>query len=228
MGKYFKNSSYTETSLNKERQKLRFKYHPDKGGKASEFIAMNEEYEVLLKQVQNSPIQSQTPEESKKKENNYQYQKSKSYQGQWFHKDEFIKYNKSKTTKQVAPTFSIKKYFQNKIFYRIIFIWMSYLWFPVALHLDVPMYVIILFYSLPILFAIYTRIHIFAWFINLILSGFLIMKLDITFMFPYLNFWFFFLLLYSITYSIITMPYRQAYTKEEWNELWRKFNDNFL
>jgi curved DNA-binding protein CbpA len=54
MSKYFKNSSYTETSLNKERKKLSFKYHPDKGGKESDFVAMNEEYEVILKHLKNN------------------------------------------------------------------------------------------------------------------------------------------------------------------------------
>lgn len=189
---------------------------------------MNEEYEVLLKQVQNSPIQSQIPEESKKKENNYQYQKSTSYQGQWFHKDEFIKYNKSKTTKQVEPTFSIKKYFQNKIFYRIIFVITSTLWLPAGIHLDVPLFVIVIFYSIPLIFALYTRIHTFAWFMNLLFSGFVIAKLQLTFMMPYFNFWFFFLMFYGIAYSISTMPYQQAYTRKQWNELWRKFKDNFL
>lgn len=52
--KYFKNSSYTETSLNKERKRLSFKYHPDKWGKESDFIAMNEEFEKLLKQIKNN------------------------------------------------------------------------------------------------------------------------------------------------------------------------------
>ena len=52
--KYFKSSSYTETSLNKERKKLSFKHHPDKGGTEADFIAMNEEYETLLKQLKNN------------------------------------------------------------------------------------------------------------------------------------------------------------------------------
>lgn len=51
--KYFKSTSYTEGSLNKERKKLSFKYHPDKGGKESDFIAMSEEYEIILNQLKN-------------------------------------------------------------------------------------------------------------------------------------------------------------------------------
>ncbi len=53
MNKYFKNSSYTAASLNKERKELSLKHHPDRGGKASDFNAMNEEYEVVLKQIEN-------------------------------------------------------------------------------------------------------------------------------------------------------------------------------
>lgn len=80
--KYFKNTSYTENSLKKEYRAFAKIHHPDKGGNEGVFKEMDEEYRVLLRQVQNSPIQSKTPEENKKNENNYQYQKSKSYQGQ--------------------------------------------------------------------------------------------------------------------------------------------------
>ncbi len=226
--KYFKNTSYTETSLKKEYRNLAQIYHPDKGGRASLFKEMDEEYRVLLRQVQNSPIQSKTPEESKKNENNYQYKKSTPHQEQWFHKNKFIRYDKSKTKKQIKPIFLFKKYFQNKIFYRIIFVITSTLWLPAAIHLDVPLFVIVIFYSIPLIFALYTRIHTFAWFMNLLLSGFVIAKLQLTFMIPYFNFWFFFLMFYGIAYAIITMPYQQAYTREQWNDLWRKFKDNFL
>ena len=226
--KYFKNPSYTETSLKKEYRAFAKIHHPDKGGNEVVFKEMDEEYRVLLRQVQNSAIQPQWQEESKKNENNYQYQKSKSYQGQWFHKNEFIRYDKSKTKKQIKPIFSFKKYLQNKIFHRIIFVITSTFWLLAAINLDVPLYVIVIFYSIPLIFALYTRIHTFAWFMNLLLSGFVIAKLQLTFMMPYFNFWFFFLMFYGIAYAIITMPYQQAYTREQWNELWRKFKDNFL
>lgn len=228
MPKYFKNTSYTENSIKKEYRNLAQIYHPDKGGNEGVFKEMDEEYRVLLKQVQNSSIQPQSPEESKKQENTYQYKKSTPHQEQWFHKNEFIKYNKSKTKKQVKPTFSFKKYLQNKIFYRIIFVITSTLWLPAAIHLDVPLFVIVIFYSIPLIFALYTRIHTFAWFMNLLFSGFVIAKLQLTFMMPYFNFGFFFLMFYGIAYTVITMPYQQAYTREQWNDLWRKFKDNFL
>ncbi len=68
MSKYFKNSSYTEVSLNKERKRLSFKYHPDTGGNESDFIAMNKEYEVLLKQIK----EHKTTTEPVKPKNTYQ------------------------------------------------------------------------------------------------------------------------------------------------------------
>mgnify|MGYP000848944634 CR=1 FL=1 len=82
MSKYFKNTSYTENSLKKEYRNLAQIYHPDKGGNEGVFKEMDEEYRVLLKQVQNSSIQSQSPEESKKQENTYQYKKSTPHQEQ--------------------------------------------------------------------------------------------------------------------------------------------------
>lgn len=68
MFKYFKNSSYTAVSLNKERKRLSFKYHPDMGGNESDFIAMNKEYEVLLKQLK----KHKTTTEPTKPKNAYQ------------------------------------------------------------------------------------------------------------------------------------------------------------
>ncbi|GAB0174866.1 MAG: hypothetical protein HHAS10_07450 [Candidatus Altimarinota bacterium] len=75
MSKYFKNSSYTENSLKKEYRKLAQIYHPDKGGKASIFKEMKEEYEVILKQLKNNtytaePIKAEktyqkTPQQTK-------------------------------------------------------------------------------------------------------------------------------------------------------------------
>jgi hypothetical protein len=75
MSKYFKNSSYTENSLKKEYRKLAQIYHPDKGGKASVFKEMEEEYEVILKQLKNNtytaePIKAEktyqkTPQQTK-------------------------------------------------------------------------------------------------------------------------------------------------------------------
>lgn len=82
MPKYFKNISYTENSLKKEYRNLAQVYHPDKGGNESVFKEMDEEYRVLLKQVQNSPIQSKIPEESKRQENTYQYKKPTTHQKQ--------------------------------------------------------------------------------------------------------------------------------------------------
>lgn len=69
--KYFRHSLYTEASLNKERKKLSFKYHPDTGGNESDFIAMNVEYEVLLKQVKdktniNKTVTEPTHQQTKK------------------------------------------------------------------------------------------------------------------------------------------------------------------
>lgn len=53
MNKYFKNTSYTKNSLKREYRKLAHLYHPDTGGKQTDFIAMTKEYEVLQEQLKN-------------------------------------------------------------------------------------------------------------------------------------------------------------------------------
>lgn len=54
MTKYFKNTSYTKNSLKKEYRKLAQLYHPDTGGKQTDFVAMSKEYEVLSEQLKNN------------------------------------------------------------------------------------------------------------------------------------------------------------------------------
>ena len=54
MTKYFKNTSYTKNSLKKEYRKLAQLYHPDTGGKQTDFVAMSNEYEVLSEQLKNN------------------------------------------------------------------------------------------------------------------------------------------------------------------------------
>lgn len=51
MNKYFKNTLYTKNSLKREYRKLAQNYHPDKGGKETDFIAMSKEYEILQGQL---------------------------------------------------------------------------------------------------------------------------------------------------------------------------------
>jgi DnaJ-class molecular chaperone len=53
MTKYFKNISYTKNSLKREYRKLAQLYHPDKGGKETDFVAMSKEYEALSQQLKN-------------------------------------------------------------------------------------------------------------------------------------------------------------------------------
>lgn len=214
MYKYFKNSSYTKASLNSERKKLSLKYHPDRGGKESDFIAMNEEYEVVLQQINNWIFQQ------KVSEYNPEQYIGKYKASDFYPKNEAKKIQPKKW--KIIVSF-LKEYLQNKIFYRIIFFCTAMLWLPAAIHLDISKYTVLMIYSIPLLFALYTRIHIFAWFFNLFLSGVLITKLQITFMTPYFNFWFFFLIVYSIAYIIATMEDGDSTpTKEHWNDLWRK------
>lgn len=54
MNKYFKNTSYTKNSLKREYRKLAQNYHPDKGGKETDFVAMSKEYEALKEQLKNN------------------------------------------------------------------------------------------------------------------------------------------------------------------------------
>jgi hypothetical protein len=114
----------------------------------------------------------------------------------------------------------LKKYFQNKIFYRIVFVFIATLWLFAAVHLDISKNMVFFLYSLPLVFAIYTRIHIFAIFANFILSGSLIMLMKLDFIMPVFNFWFFGLIIYAIIYGIATVDTTGgAPTKERWNEL---------
>lgn len=211
MNKFFKKSSYTEASLKKERNKLSLIHHPDKGGKESDFIMMNEEYEVVLQQITDGTFQSKSPV-------NNPEDYLKKYKASDFYQTNTIQKPKSK--KQEFIISFLKKYFQNKIFYRIVFFFAATLWFPVALNFGLSEYIIAILYSLPLVFALYTRIHIFAWFMNLLLSGFIILKIQITFMMPYFNFWFFGLIIYAIIYGIATTDATSgAPTKERWDEL---------
>jgi DnaJ-class molecular chaperone len=54
MTKYFKNTSYTKNSLKREYRKLAQLYHPDTGGKQTDFVAMSKEYEALSEQLKNN------------------------------------------------------------------------------------------------------------------------------------------------------------------------------
>lgn len=54
MNKYFKNTSHTKNSLKREYRKLAQNYHPDKGGKETDFVAMSKEYETLKEQLKNN------------------------------------------------------------------------------------------------------------------------------------------------------------------------------
>jgi hypothetical protein len=211
MNKFFKKSSYTEASLKKERNKLSLIHHPDKGGKESDFIMMNEEYEVVLQQITDGTFQSKSPV-------NNPEDYLKKYKASDFYQTNTIQKPKSK--KQEFIISFLKKYFQNKIFYRIVFFFTATLWYPVALNFGLSEYIIALLYSLPLVFGLYTRIHIFAWFMNLLLSGFIIIKIQIAFMMPYFNFWLFGLIIYTIIYGIATVEDRGGIpTKKGWNEL---------
>lgn len=214
MNKFFKKSSYTEASLKKERNKLSLIHHPDKGGKESDFIMMNEEYEVVLKQITDWTFQSKIPVNSPE---DY----LKKYKASDFYQTSTTEKPKSK--KQEFIISSLKKYFQNKIFYRIVFVFIATLWLFAAVHLDISKNMVFFLYSLPLVFAIYTRIHIFAIFANFILSGSLIMLMKLDFIMPVFNFWFFGLIIYAIIYGIATVDTTGgAPTKERWNELWKK------
>lgn len=219
MNKFFKKSSYTEASLKKERNKLSLTHHPDKGWKESDFIMMNEEYEAVLKQIIDGTFQSKEPI-------NDAEQFIKKYKTPDFYKT--IKQS-PKSKKQEFILLFLKKYFQNKIFYRIVFVCTATLWLSAAVHLDISRYTVFLLYSLPLIFAIYTRIHIFAIFANFLLSGMLIMLMKLDFIMPVFNFWFFGLIIYAIIYGIATVDTTGgAPTKERWNDVWRRFKDNFM
>jgi len=114
----------------------------------------------------------------------------------------------------------LKKYFQNKIFYRIVLFFTASLWLPIAARLDISLYMVFFLYSLPLVFAVFVRIHIFAWFANFLLSGVPILLMKFTFMMPVFNFWFFGLIIYAIIYGIATTDATGgAPTKERWDEL---------
>ena len=214
MNKFFKKSSYTEASLKKERNKLSLIHHPDKGGKESDFIMMNEEYETVLKQITDGTFQSKIPV-------NNPEDYLKKYKASDFYQTTTIQKPKSK--KQEVIISFLKKYFQNKIFYRIVFVFIATLWLPAAVHLDISKNMVFFLYSLPLVFAIYTRIHIFAIFANFILSGSLIMLMKLDFIMSVFNFWFFGLIIYAIIYGIATVEDTGGVpTKERWNELWKK------
>ena len=213
MNKFFKKSSYTEASLKKERNKLSLTYHPDRGWKESDFIMMNEEYDAVLQQITDGTFQSKEPI-------NDAEQFIKKYKTPDFYKT--IKQSPKSKKQEVIISF-LKKYSQNKIFYRIIFVCTATLWLFAAVHLDISRYTVFLLYSLPLIFAIYTRIHIFAIFANFILSGSLIMLMKLDFIMSVFNFWFFGLIIYAIIYGIATVDTTGgAPTKERWNELWKK------
>ena len=62
MTKYFKNTSYTKNSLKSEYRKLAQLYHPDTGGKQTDFVAMTKEYKAIqeqLKNYTNEPIKTE-------------------------------------------------------------------------------------------------------------------------------------------------------------------------
>lgn len=211
MNKFFKKSSYTEASLKKERNKLSLIHHPDKGGKESDFIMMNEEYEAVLKQITDGTFQSKIPV-------NNPEDYLKKYKASNFYQTSTIQKPKSK--KQEVIISFLKKYFQNKIFYRIVFVFIATLWLPAAIYLDISRYTVFLLYSFPLIFAIYTRIHIFAIFANFLLSGVLIMLMKLDFIMPVFNFWFFSLIIYGIIYGIATVEDTGGIpTKERWNDV---------
>lgn len=171
---------------------------------------MNEEYEAVLKQIIDGTFQSKEPI-------NDAEQFIKKYKTPDFYKT--IKQS-PKSKKQEFILLFLKKYFQNKIFYRIVFVCTATLWLSAAVHLDISRYTVFLLYSLPLIFAIYTRIHIFAIFANFLLSGMLIMLMKLDFIMPVFNFWFFGLIIYAIIYGIATVDTTGgAPTKERWNDV---------
>ena len=139
---------------------------------------MNEEYEVVLKQITDGTFQTKEPVNSPEQYIN-KYKASDFYQTGTT--------EKPKSKKQEFIISFLKKYFQNKIFYRIVLFFTASLWLPIAARLDISLHTVFFLYSLPLVFAVFARIHIFAWFANFILSGMPILLMKFTFMMPILT-----------------------------------------
>ena len=67
MTKYFKNTSYTKNSLKSEYRKLAQLYHPDTGGKQTDFVAMTKEYKAIQEQLKNYTNETNTSKSEPKK-----------------------------------------------------------------------------------------------------------------------------------------------------------------
>lgn len=78
MTKYFKNTSYTKNSLKKEYRKLAQLYHPDTGGKQTDFVDMSKEYEVLSEQLKNNTYTTEPIKTEPRYQKNNQTNTSKS------------------------------------------------------------------------------------------------------------------------------------------------------
>lgn len=93
MKKYFKKTSYTEDTLKKEFKNLAKKHHPDGGGKQEDFVAMTEERDAILNEL-NSHSSEQ---------NQYAHQESA------FMGNSITKYKKPLETNENTPIEDMKK-----------------------------------------------------------------------------------------------------------------------
>lgn len=66
--KYFNKKTYTAETLKKDKRKLAFSLHPDRGGSQADFIAMNKEYEEILHKIESGGF---TNDNSDNSDNSY-------------------------------------------------------------------------------------------------------------------------------------------------------------
>lgn len=77
--KYFNKPTYNAETLKKEMRKLAFTLHPDRGWNEAEFIAMNKEYEEIVKKIQNGEYNYHKSEEAPSKSHSYRTSTNNNY-----------------------------------------------------------------------------------------------------------------------------------------------------